>query len=58
MSDLIFIVLGFYTDGSVSGAETILCVFKTRNQAERFVELTNKTVPSKILEIVPMGIEP
>ena len=55
---LVFVIVGYYTDGSAAGGETIIAVFKTRVQADRFVELAQKLQPAKCLEVVPMSVEP
>lgn len=55
--DTVFIVLAWYGDGSLMGAETVLAAFKLRSAADRFVELVEKSGPSKQLTVVAMSVE-
>ncbi len=58
MTDWVWVVLGYYSDGSDRGRQTLLAAFKTQRAAERLKELVDQTTPSKTIEVVPMELEP
>lgn len=55
--DFAFIVLGWYSDGSLMGPSTVVATFRTQTAADRFVALAKTLSPSKELAVVVAEIE-
>ncbi len=57
MTDFVWVVLAYYSDGSAKGRETLLAAYSSQSSAERFKELCEQTHPIKIIEVVVMQLE-
>lgn len=53
----VYIVLAYYFDGSLQGAETVIGVYVRRARAEKFIADAKKCYPVKELELVEFDID-
>ena len=57
MSDVVYVVLAYHSDGSGLGEETVLAVYRDKQRAERVIALMTKVGSHKELCIAERGIE-
>jgi len=54
----IYVVLAYFEDGSLMGAETVIAAYKTQEDAERFKAIAERASPMKTIAIAGVRLEP